>query len=277
MTLVSLGRQRERERKKRRKERKEKKDDFRFRTDAARQIIIINDGSIFLSSHNSRVCHRSFSPLFFFFFFLVYLIVVVCYEYYCYTKDVLCLCVALSIKNRNRYECVCLNVKTWNWERQCQVRVMCSPFSYDVFVCCHFFPLFFAFLFAVVEVRLQHGGWQKTVCTRKITIIARNLYVDDVADWLVDCQVLRIGKSEGERETERKRIGIESLVDDRRATCIDENFSRRLKQEEKWGDEKCASHRAINTHTHTQLLCCLFADSSAVFTHAEEHDAHVSL
>lgn len=55
--------QTERERKKREK-RKEKKDDFRFRTDAARQIII-NDGSIFLSSHNSRVCHRSFSPLFF--------------------------------------------------------------------------------------------------------------------------------------------------------------------------------------------------------------------
>jgi hypothetical protein len=46
----------------RRKGRREKKDDFRFKIDAAWQIIIIinNSSSISLSLHYSGVCHRSF-------------------------------------------------------------------------------------------------------------------------------------------------------------------------------------------------------------------------
>jgi hypothetical protein len=45
----------------RRKGRREKKDDFRFKIDAAWQIIIIiNNSSISLSLHYSGVCHRSF-------------------------------------------------------------------------------------------------------------------------------------------------------------------------------------------------------------------------
>lgn len=52
---------------------------------------------------------------------------------------------------------------------------------------------FFLFFDAVVRV---YTGMTQTVRTRKITIIARDLYVDDdddVVGWLLNCQVLRIG------------------------------------------------------------------------------------
>jgi hypothetical protein len=78
---------------------------------------------------------------------------------------------------------------------------MCSPFL-SVFVLS-----FFLFLFFDVVVRL-HTDTIQTVCTRKINIITRDLYFyDDVAGWLVDCQVLKISKSK------RKESSIEYSID----------------------------------------------------------------
>ena len=79
-----------------------------------------------------------------------------------------------------------------------------------------------------------------------------------------------------EEEEEAEKINREKTEFDRiyillmlvkQATCTYISVCVRLTKEKKLGNEKCASNREIHIHTHTQLMCCLFVDLSALFTH----------